>query len=350
MVMSGFHNVYLTYRNDYGCDGVGAQLHRIYGIYCLSHLLGTRYLHTPLHDVHYQGLDAVQNQEKDPSFVAPFNRRFVLPSDRTETAVPTCMVFGHLPIGRFERALGIRYGGRRKQLSPIRLSKFGRLVAQWSKANTETVVRIAAPHTLMDRYAHGYEICKSLSPFKRSISNDVLRIALHVRRGDNVFFNSERLIDNRYYVSVTQKLVSALAREQIPFELELHSEVLQKGVTVRPDDPAFKGRISEAVELTPESDPFVDFKVFPDLKLLINEPPMTCIERLATADILVTSKSSFSYLAGILNVAGIVLYHPFWHSPLDHWIVAKPDGVDFDIGRLLRQVHRLRSGNSVHHQ
>ncbi|HZO47501.1 MAG TPA: hypothetical protein VFB68_16510 [Xanthobacteraceae bacterium] len=339
--MSNFENVFLTYADDIGTDGVGAQLHRIYGIYCLSRLLGTKYLHSPIGRCDYQGMDAFQNQEKDPTFVDSFNRRFTLPSDRPTMPSPSEVTLPVLPNGRVERALGLRYGGRRKQLSPIRLSKFGRIVAGLSKRNAETVVRIGSPHALMDRYASGYEVCKSLSPFKTSMPNKVLRIALHVRRGELIFVNSERLIDNRYYVNIAHRLAAALESAQIPFELELHSELLQKESMVRPDDPAFRGRIDEVLQLRPEQDPFQDFDVFPRLTRFINEPTMTCIERLATADILVTSKSSFSYLAAILNVDGIVLYHPFWHYPPDSWLVTKPSG-EFDVQRFMRQMQRLR--------
>jgi hypothetical protein len=341
VAMAQFDNVFLTYANDINPDGAGAQLHRMYGIYCLSRLLGTRYLHSPLHDVHYQGLDSFQSQEKDPTFVDRFNRAFAFPSDQPKTTAPTSITLPSLPVGGIERALGLRLRGRRKQLSPIRYSKFGRMVAALSAANEETVIRIGTPHALMDRYASGYAMCKSLSPFRNSAPNQVLRIALHVRRGELMFVNSERLIDTRYYVEVAHKVASALAREQLPFQLELHSEVLQKGVTVKPDDPAFKGRVADLIELRPEQDPFGDFAVFPGLKRFINEPTMTCIERLATADILVTSKSSFSYLAAILNVSGVVLYHPFWHYPLHDWIVTGPTG-DFDVGRCMSQLRRLR--------
>jgi hypothetical protein len=251
-----------------------------------------------------------------------------------------------LPLGRVERALGLQYGGRRKQLSPIRLSKFGRLVADLSKRNTETVVRIGTAHALMDRYAEGYELCKPLSPFKKKeTASKVLRIALHVRRGELMFVNSERLIDNRYYVDIARNLASALATAQVPFELELHSEMLQKDSVVSPDDPAFKGRLGEPLNLHPEQNPFGEFDVFPELKRFINEPTMTSIERLATADILVMSKSSFSYLAAILNVDGIVLYHPFWHYPPDSWLVTKPSG-EFDAERFLGQMQRLRKGSN----
>lgn len=339
--MADFGNVFLTYDNKNNPDGAGAQLHRIYGIYCLSRLLGTKYIHTPLHEVYYQGMGSFQDDKKDPTFVEAFNRTFLLPSDRTTTADPVVVSVGSIPIGRLDRSLRVEFAGRRKHLLPIRLSKFGRMVANWSKSNAETVVRIGAPHTLLDRYARGYEICGALSPFKKEKPNDVLRIALHIRRGEIMFVNSERLIDMSYYVGVARRLTSILASEQIPYELELHSELLQKAAAIKPGDPAFKGRIDDGLELRPEQDPFGDFVVFPGLKRFINEPAMTCIERLATADILVMSKSSFSYLAAILNVGGIVLYHPFWSYPLDSWLVTRPSG-DFNVGRFRRQLRPLR--------
>ena len=339
--MADFDNIFLTYDNKSNFDGVGAQLHRIYGIYCLSRLLGTKYIHSPLYDVYYQGMGAFQTDEKDPTFVGSFNRTFTLPSDRTNTSDPTFVTIGALPVGRLDRALRIKYGGRRKHLLPIRLSKFGRMVAGWSKANAEAVVQIGDPHPLLDRYARGYEVCEAISPFTKDKPRSVLRIAIHIRRGEIMFVNSERLIDMSYYVAIARKLSSILTAEKIPFELEIHSELLQKEVAVKPGDPAFKGRIDDGLALRPEQDPFDDFAVFPGLKRYINEPAMTCITRLATADVLVMSKSSFSYLAAILNVGGIVLYHPFWSYPLDKWFVTKSNG-DFNIGRFLQELRGMQ--------
>jgi hypothetical protein len=339
--MAGFDNVFLTYDNKNNPDGAGAQLHRIYGIYCLSQLLGTKYIHSPLYDVYYQGMGAFQTDEKDPAFVESFNRTFTLPSDRTTTPDPTCVTIGALPVGRLDRMLRVEFGGRRRHLLPIRLSKFGRMVADWSAANAETVVRIGDPHTLLDRYARGYEVCEALSPFKKDKPRSVLRIAIHIRRGEIMFVNSERLIDMGYYVAIARKLSSILDAEKISFELEIHSELLQQEAAVKPGDPAFKGRIDDGLALRPEQDPFGDFAAFPGLKRYINEPALTCITRLATADILVMSKSSFSYLAAILNVGGIALYHPFWSYPLDKWLITKPNG-DFNVGRFLRQLRQLR--------
>jgi hypothetical protein len=42
------------------------------------------------------------------------------------------------------------------------------------------------------------------------------------------------------------------------------------------------------------------------------------------------AKSSFSYVAGLLN-EGIVVYEPFWHQPLTRWVHKRVDGsIDAD--------------------
>jgi len=56
-------------------------------------------------------------------------------------------------------------------------------------------------------------------------------------------------------------------------------------------------------------------------ELCLNAPALTSLNALIYADILVLAKSSFSYVAGLLN-DGIVVYEPFWHAPRPDWIGA----------------------------
>ena len=51
----------------------------------------------------------------------------------------------------------------------------------------------------------------------------------------------------------------------------------------------------------------------------IDEDLSTTFIQLVAADILVTSFSSLSYIAGYLS-DGIIYYHPFWHPPRSKWI------------------------------
>jgi len=55
-----------------------------------------------------------------------------------------------------------------------------------------------------------------------------------------------------------------------------------------------------------------------DVVFHIDESIEQTFTAMVFADVLVTSRSSFSYVAGILS-EGVVYYIPFWHPPLPHW-------------------------------
>jgi len=65
-----------------------------------------------------------------------------------------------------------------------------------------------------------------------------------------------------------------------------------------------------------------DYKLYnnSDICYHLNENVFDSFIGLVAADILVTSKSSFSYVAAILS-DGIIYYNKFWHPPSKKWIV-----------------------------
>jgi hypothetical protein len=83
-----------------------------------------------------------------------------------------------------------------------------------------------------------------------------------------------------------------------------------------------------------------EFDGLPNLVRCINETAIECLSKLATADILVMSRSSFSYVAGILNTNGIMLYHPFWHTAPSSWMAVSPGG-QINLSKLTRAVKTI---------
>ena len=57
-----------------------------------------------------------------------------------------------------------------------------------------------------------------------------------------------------------------------------------------------------------------------DVILYLNTDIESSFQGMVSANILVTSRSSFSYMAALLN-DGEVWYQPFWHPPLKNWII-----------------------------
>ncbi len=287
-------------------DGVGAQLQRIYGIYAISRLLRASYLHTPIERVDYQGLPALERNTADPGFHDEFNRVFHIESDVSQAQ-----------------------GNRDLRFYEITTDELNYIVGDlenYPVGDRQTVVRIALPYGISDKYPDCYEACREISPFASPVRDDLpLRVAIHVRRGELFARDSHRLLPNAYYIDVARAVADLLERSGIDYRLELHTEVPTKEFVVRRGHHGFHDHVGAPAIFGPEMCRLEQFDALPNLVHCINETTMECLRKLATADVLIMSRSSFSYLAGILNRNGVMLYHPFWHAALSSWLTVDPD-------------------------
>ncbi len=123
-----------------------------------------------------------------------------------------------------------------------------------------------------------------------------LFVAVHVRRGDvGEHYLAERFTHNATVLKQIDQLSRALT--SVPHEIHVFSE----------------GREEDFGEIRNRAVMHLNGDVF------------ECLHSLITADILVMAKSSFSYTAALLS-RGIVIYSPFWHAPLQQWMVGGSDG------------------------
>lgn len=121
------------------------------------------------------------------------------------------------------------------------------------------------------------------------------------------------------------RIVEALKKLGIPFVCELYTEVPSKAFVVTPQQRGINGRIPHAFIIDPKMNRIEDFDVIPNLHKCINLDPIESLKGMATADALIISRSSFSYLAALFS-KGIVIYFPLWHQPLKEWLVSDMSG------------------------
>ena len=122
-------------------------------------------------------------------------------------------------------------------------------------------------------------------------NNGKFNIALHIRRGDvQPDYNGGRYTSNEFYLAQMQYLSEIYADKDILFHI--YSEGSEE-----------------------------EFACFTNSNtvLHLNEDVKSTFIGLIASDVLVQSKSSFSYVAGLLT-NGIVYHIPFWHPPLSKWI------------------------------
>jgi hypothetical protein len=123
-------------------------------------------------------------------------------------------------------------------------------------------------------------------------NNNKFNIAIHIRRGDvQPDYNGGRYTSNDFYLIQMQYLCEKYKDRAILFHI-----------------------FSEGFESE-----FECFKT-QNTVLHLNEDVKTTFIGLVTSDVLVQSKSSFSYVAGLLS-KGIVYHISFWHPPLSSWIL-----------------------------
>lgn len=291
----------LTYANDVMTDGAGAQLQRIYGIYAVSRYLHVPYIHTPLKSIGYQGLAALEKNAVDPNLQDKYNRVFVIPSDIK------------LPADAIT-----------KYIASPKVADIESLRSEAEKENKFYLLKMLFPYDITEKDPEIYRCLKDISPFKSTPSR-TFRIAIHVRRGEEFVVESSRMLPNSYYVNSTLRIVHACQKMAIPFVCELYTEVPSKAFVVTPQHHGLEGNISKPAVIDPKMNRIEDFNVIPNLHKFINTDPIEAMKGMATADALIISRSTFSYLPALFG-HGIVVYSPMMHHPLKEWLVADSDG------------------------
>lgn len=127
-----------------------------------------------------------------------------------------------------------------------------------------------------------------------------LRIALHVKRGNVDPSERDRYTPNAALIDTIRNTRDVLQSLGIAHRFEIYS----------------MGGPSEFRELEHLSPEFH-----------LNEDAIETFHGLVAADILLTAKSSFSYVAALLS-GGVKLYEPFWHPPLNDWVTIRDGAFD----------------------
>jgi hypothetical protein len=302
MAISQDHRVVaLTYANDRHRDGAGAQLQRIYGIFALARFLHLPYFHSPLLEVGNHGLAALENNVKLANVESSYNQIFLLKSD---IECPSDSIVHYLEKADLDYIENIK--------------------KEAESSGKFHLIRILYPYAVTDQNPEIYDCLKSVSPFVYC-RGDLFKIAIHIRRGDLLVADSNRMLPNSYYVSCVLGLTQVLKKMNVKFACEIYTEVPSKTCTITPHHQG-DIQITSDVQISPEMSSLDDFRVIPNLAEIKAIEPIETLRRMATADALILSRSSFSYLAALFNPAGSIIYYPFWHSPMKDWLVSDQNG------------------------
>jgi hypothetical protein len=166
---------------------------------------------------------------------------------------------------------------------------------------------------LLDQAAHLFQ---KKYDWPDEILNSTVSVAIHIRRGDvGKDKNSMRYTENSIVMRAISGVEQTLKRLNLDYQVTVHSQGESK-----------------------------HFSEFADrgYHLNLEEDAIIAMRHLIESDVLLMSKSSFSYLAAIYN-KGVKLYYPTFNPCLPSWIRMKTSGL-FDQSRLATRIknHYIR--------
>ena len=338
--------LFLGYKNTGLADGAGAQLQRLLGIYSASQLLGCGYLHFGLEKIGYQGLSVLETGIEISNLSELYNRLVQLPSDRIALSdFGDQVFFTQIPT----------------------VSDILKLREQSLMRRRPALLLMHLPYQVVDHYPGAYcsvygVICESaaarlsaepfVGDFNRRSGEETV-VAVHVRRGELFAVDSDRMLTNAYYLAVCKRIANVLARAGRNFRFDLYTEVPRAQFSIDGASHGIANRISRAVQLSPDQVRISDFDQIDNVRYRINEHPVSTLFNLASADVLVGSRSSYSYVAAIAGTVKCVVLPRFWHSLGADWLESNPETGDFDSSKLIgtlscpTQITRGRSNSDT---
>jgi hypothetical protein len=135
--------------------------------------------------------------------------------------------------------------------------------------------------------------------------DEYTNVAIHVRRGDIVGRKNRfksRGTSDEYFISLMEKLNKENTKKPYKFYVFSQNKTAKRGFRMKKQGDIFEKyrNLDLNVELMIDGCPFFDF------------------HHLISADVLITSKSSFPYVAGLFT-NGRVIFNKFWHEPKSYW-------------------------------
>ena len=297
-------NLQLSYDNRNPKDGTGAQLQRVLGVYCLSKYLKLQYVHNKIMDVSTHALDPFQNEKSRELFVRRVN---------------DCIDFT---------------SSVNALLNPVFIPRL-RLTHLLKEAITSKILKksvllsVVEPFGIIDYFPKVYDcLPKANFEFDESINSKFGGIVIHYRHGVGGFAkyhkqSISRQLQDSYYLNCMKLLKQeAISGEKIllftdapliPLDFTPPPQQIKNWV----GSPNFDGE-KIRIEKSEVNAIFVNSGL--DIEFIHGGDPLEALAVMANARILIIGRSSLSYVGGLLNKSGKVIYpRSFWHSPLKGW-------------------------------
>lgn len=205
----------------------------------------------------------------------------------------------------------------------------------------KVIHEIDSPQVITNKYPRLFENSfdiNKIGQFRRLPNQKDSIVVFHIRQGELALSQFQsRYLPLTYFEKIAAEIMHVHENLRIDFKLLVPVEPGQNSL-ISINDP----KIRKSMEIDPFNKRVI--KVNDDYVRIENEKPTikstpilfganwleprepwNDFVEMISSDILVMSKSSFSYLCALLNPNAIIIYTPFWHPPLKNWLVYRSD-------------------------
>jgi len=314
--------VYITYDNEELTDGLGAQTLRIIGIYAIAKKYRINYLHSPIKETIEEFAHGVSNEDTLVSLMHQMNHLFYLPSS-TERVV-------------FDLEIRIRNLGLRSLMNLMVRYKFSRKAV---------LLRVCLPFGITDRKPSIYKIAiefikaKNVEFFSQKRQGSMV---LHFRMGHGQIAPvanhvKPKLLPLEYFLNVLEKISSKASILGIE-KLIIHTDLSDSERLWKPSPKRLEQNISQGEEIidgqvrVPKSDVSKMFAGVENLNLEVKYCAdfFETFKDMVNAEVLIISRSAFSYLAALFNTNLVIYPSGHGHARFGSWTSSDELGVPRD--------------------
>jgi len=304
--------VYLRYDSELVHDGVGAQVQRIIAIAGLASYIQSNYEHSAISDVTTHPMDPFQESKQRFEFLERLNDH-ISPTGNCSTA-PSNSVSIRVPSLKLTNLFSIT-------LKSVLLRRNYLVV-------TAEVYSIVDSLPFIYSYHRKFLHINFNDNLNKSSSGDV---CVHFRRGVGgmaLYHNQTipRELPVSYYLKVLKhvKALESIDKLTVLTDSPLIDTIYKVNadqIDLWEKTPGYSGGALHIKGKDIRGD-FQSLNL--EIEVLVGGDPIASLGILQSAKTLVMSKSSFSYVAALLNVDGRIYYPAgFWHPRQKHWTKTK---------------------------
>jgi len=293
-------------------DGVGAQLQRLIAIVALCNYLKIPFIQQEFNDVSVHPLDPFQDHESKKRFLKKLNTLFKFQGNTIENKD----IFDVIEIS---------------YLSSFQLLK---IILKGVKLKKTIVVKVIEPYKITNQYQN---ICSNLNNyfpnwvafvknFEKNVNSDVIYIHYRQGVGGLVVYPGQKIpreMSLDYYLNKINDIRLTVPNLK---EVFIFTDAPQKDLEYVPESyqkshwegtPGFNsGKLYIKGNNLESGFSSKGLKV----QTVSGGDPLEAIAIMSLASYLITSRSSLSYLAGLLNASGRIYYaNEFWHPKPSSW-------------------------------